>query len=147
MRTTLCILVLAAGLSANAPAAAPLARPIDAYGDPLPHAAVARLGTARAETNRRLDNVRVEAMTRPTIWSGCDVDVRFRLHRFGAHVVEHTIQCEKTLAALGWRPPEGRRIVRYIMAALGEVEELGAVTEARAIEARLAERFASVGGV
>ena len=108
---------------------------------------LARLGTARAETNRRLDNVRVEAMTRPTIWSGCDVDVRFRLHRFGAHVVEHTIQCEKTLAALGWRPPEGRRIVRCITAALGEVEGLGAVTEARAIEARLAERFASVGGV
>ena len=105
---------------------------------------LARLGTARAETNRRLDNVRVEAMTRPTIWSGCDVDVRFRLHRFGAHVVEHTIQCEKTLAALGWRPPEGRRIVRCITAALGEVESLGAVTEARAIGARLAERFASV---
>ncbi len=95
---------------------------------------LARLGTARAETNRRLDDVRVEAMTRPTIWSGCDVDVRFRLHRFGAHVVEHTIQCEKTLAALGWRPPEGRRIVRYITAALGEVEGLGAVTEGRASE-------------
>ncbi len=103
-----------------------------------------RLGTARADTNRRLDNVRVEAMTRPTIWSGCDVDVRFRLHRFGAHVVEHTIQCEKTLAALGWRPAEGRRIVRCITAVLGEVEGLGAVTEARAIGARLAERFASV---
>jgi hypothetical protein len=105
---------------------------------------LARLGTARAETNRRLDNVAVEAMTRPTIWSGCNVDVRFRLHRFGAHVVEHAIQCEKALAALGWRPTEGRGIVRRITAALAEVEGLGAVTEARAIEARLTERFASV---
>ncbi len=105
---------------------------------------LARLGTARAETNRRLDNVAVEAMNRPTIWSGCHVDVRFRLHRFGAHVVEHTIQCEKTLAALGWRPTEGRRIVRRITAVLGEIEGLGAVTEARALEARLAELLASV---
>lgn len=103
-----------------------------------------RLGAERAETNRRLGDVPAAAMTRPTIWSGCDVDVRFRLHRFASHVAEHTVQCEKTLAALGWRPPEGRRIVRHITAALGEVEGLGTETEARAIEARLADRFASL---
>lgn len=105
---------------------------------------LARLGTARAETNRRLDNVGVEAMTRPTIWSGCNVDVRFRLHRFSSHLIEHTVQCEKTLAALGWRPTEGRRIVRRITATLGEIEGLGGATEARAIEAQLTERFASL---
>jgi len=78
------------------------------------------------------------------VWVKVEIDVRFRLHRFAAHVVEHTIQCEKTLAALGWRPTEGRRIVRQVAAALGELEGLGAFTEARAIEARLAERFGSV---
>jgi len=70
-------------------------------------------------------------MTRPTIWGRYDVDVRFRLHRFAAHVVEHTVQCEKALDALGWRATEGRRIVRRLAALLGEIEGLGAVDEAR----------------
>jgi len=106
---------------------------------------LAHLGQARAETNRRLGDLAPVALTRPSVWVKVEIDVRFRLHRFAAHVVEHTIQCEKTLAALGWRPTEGRRIVRQVAAALGEVEGLGALTQARAIEARLAERFGSVG--
>jgi hypothetical protein len=59
-------------------------------------------------------------MTRPTIWAGFDVDVRFRLHRFGGHLAEHTVQCEKTLALLdGFRDSEARRIVRRISAMRG----------------------------
>lgn len=107
-------------------------------------AILARIGEARAETNRWLGDVTGAAMTRPTIWSGHDVDVRFRLHRFAAHIVEHTIQCEKTLSALGWRPTEGRRIARHVAAAIGELEGLGALEEVRGLEARLCERFASV---
>jgi hypothetical protein len=91
-----------------------------------------------------LDDVPPAKMTRPTGWGGYDVDVRFRLHRFAAHVVEHTIQCEKTLLALGWRPTEGRQIARRIAAAVGEIEGLGAVKDARELEARLVERVASV---
>src|SRR5262249_3615098 len=108
---------------------------------------LARLGEARAETNRRLDEVAPAAMTRPTIWVHWEIDVRFRLHRFASHLVEHTVQCEKTLAGLGWRQTEGRRIVRRLTAALGELEGLGAHAEARAIEARLAERFVSLRAV
>ena len=107
-------------------------------------AVLARLSQARAETNERLGALAPAALTRPSVWVKLEIDVRFRLHRFAAHVVEHTIQCEKTLAALGWRPTEGRRIARQISAVLGEVEGLGALTEARAVEARLAERFGSV---
>jgi DinB superfamily len=103
-----------------------------------------RLALARAETNRSLGDVAPVRMTRPTVWVGLDVDVRFRLHRFAAHVIEHTIQCEKTLLALGWRQTEGRRIARPMAALVGEIEALGAVAEARAIEARLAERLATV---
>ncbi len=114
---------------------------MDVGGDAA--AILARLGEARAETDRRLGDVAPGAMTRPTIWLGCDVDVRFRLHRFAVHVAEHTIQCEKTLAALGWRATEGRRIVRRVTATLGEVEGLGDRAAAREIGARLAERFAS----
>jgi len=100
-----------------------------------------RIGEARAESNRWLHDVAPAAMTRPTQWVHYDVDVRFRLHRFAAHLIEHTIQCEKTLAALGWRPTEGRQIVRQLAALLGEIEGLGAVAEAREIERRLAERL------
>jgi hypothetical protein len=57
--------------------------------------------------------------------------------------VEHTIQCEKTLAALGWRPTEGRRIARRLAALVGEIEGLAGFAEARDIENRLAERLAS----
>ncbi len=105
---------------------------------------LARLADARAETGRRLDHVAPAGMSRPTIWGGYEVDVRFRLHRFAAHVVEHTVQCEKTLPALGWRPTEGRRIARRIAGAIGEIEGLGAVKDARELETRLVERLASV---
>ena len=84
-------------------------------------------------------------MTRPTIWAGYEVDVRFRLNRFAAHLVEHTIQIEKSLCALGWRATEGRRIARHVATAIAEIEGLGAITDARKLEALLAERFASVG--
>jgi len=107
-------------------------------------AVLARIGEAREETTRRLGDVVPAAMTRPSVWAGHEIDVRFRLHRFAVHIVEHTIQCEKALRALAWCPTEGRRIARRIAAALGEVEGLGAVTEAREVEARLAERLASV---
>jgi hypothetical protein len=103
-----------------------------------------RIGAARAETNRWLGDLARAAMTRPTIWIGYDVDVRFRLHRFAPHIVEHTVQCEKTLSALGWRSTEGRRIARYVAAAIAEVEGLGALKDARQLETQLAERIASV---
>lgn len=118
---------------------------LDDGGDVV--ALLARLGEARADTDRRLGALEPAALLRPTIWVKIDVDVRFRLHRFAAHLVEHTVQCEKALAALGWGSTEGRRIVRHVTAALGELEGLGAHTAARDIEARLAERLASVAAV
>jgi DinB superfamily len=103
-----------------------------------------RLASARRETNRALDDVAPAAMTRPTPWLTWQLDVRFRLHRFAAHLVEHTVQCEKILAALDFRQAEGRRIVRRVTAALAELEGLGADAAVRDLEARLVERFASV---
>jgi hypothetical protein len=58
-------------------------------------------------------------MTRPTIWVRRQVEVRFRLHRFASNLVEHTVQYEKTLDALGWNQAAGRRVVRRVTAALG----------------------------
>jgi DinB superfamily len=120
----------------------PTAAQLDASGeiDTL----LGRLGDARAESNRWLGDVAPAAMARPTVWAHYTIDVRFRLHRFAAHLLEHTIQCEKILDALGHRQTEGRRIVRQICAAIGELEGLGALAEARDVETRLVERFASV---
>jgi hypothetical protein len=104
---------------------------------------LARVGEARAETDRRLGDLPAAAMARPTQWIQYDVDVRFRLHRFAAHLIEHTVQCEKALGALGWRATEGRQIVRRLTALLGEVEGLSGRADAREIETRLVERSAS----
>ena len=94
---------------------------------------LARIAAERAETNRRLGALAPAAMTRPTVWVHFDIDVRFRLHRFAAHIAEHTIQCDKTLDALGWRQTEARRIVRQIWALVGELEGLGADAELSAL--------------
>ena len=107
-------------------------------------AVLGRLGEARTETHRLLSDLAPAAMTRPTVWVGLDVDVRYRLHRFAAHVIEHTIQCEKALLALGWRPTEGRAIARRVAAVVGEIEGLGELKAAAELEARLAERLATV---
>jgi len=107
-------------------------------------ALLTRLAAARAETDRWLGDVPPASMTRPTIWAGHEIDVRFRLHRFASHIAEHTVQCEKTLLALGWQPTEGRQVARRLAAVVGEIEGLGAVKDAREIEARLGERLASV---
>jgi hypothetical protein len=120
----------------------PSAARIDTSGDVT--ALLARVAGARAETNRVLDDVVPVAMTRPTRWIHYDVDVRFRLHRFAAHIVEHTVQSEKTLTVLGFHLTEGRRVVRRVAAAIAEIEGLGAVAEARELESRLVEHFASV---
>lgn len=120
----------------------PIPAQMDVSGDT--GAILGRIALARAETNRRLGDVAPAAMTRPTAWVHYDVDVRFRLHRFAAHIVEHTIQCEKTLGALGWRATEGRRIARRVAALIGEIEGLGATADAEEMKTQSAERLASV---
>lgn len=54
---------------------------------------IVRLAAARKETYAAC-SAPDAALTRTTRWAGYDVDVRFRLHRFAAHIVEHTIQSE-----------------------------------------------------
>ena len=58
-------------------------------------------------------------MLLPSQWTGYEVDVRFRLNRFGGHIAEHTIQCEKTLGWLDLAPSEARLIARRISVARG----------------------------
>lgn len=48
--------------------------------------------------------------------------VAFRLHRFDAHLREHTIQVDKTLPGIGHPPSEAERLTRLLYNALGEAE-------------------------
>ncbi len=73
---------------------------------------------------RALVTIPERQLTRPTAWAGYAVDVRFRLHRFTGHLVQHTVQCEKVLRRLGRPEPEARQLVRRISATRGAHELL-----------------------
>ena len=44
------------------------------------------------------------------------------MHRYVAHLSQHTIQVEKTLAAIGQAPTEARLLVQDLYRALGTAE-------------------------
>ena len=66
-------------------------------------------------------------------WESNPMEIRFRLHRFDAHLRQHTIQVEKTLAGIGHQLHEAERLVRMVYGALGEAE--GAVIGAQEMDA------------
>jgi len=60
-----------------------------------------------------------------TFWDG-DKPIRFRMHRFEAHMIQHTVQVDKTLEWIGRSPTEARRLVRVLYRDLAAVEMLSA---------------------
>ncbi len=76
-------------------------------------------------------------------WEGYEVPVWFRLHRFDAHLREHTIQVDKTLAMLDHAPSEPERLARLLHQSLGELGSALLVNSAGIVEAlhALAEEF------
>jgi hypothetical protein len=57
-----------------------------------------------------------------TFWEETRFPIRHRLHRYEAHFVQHTVQIDKTLVAIGQTPSESKRLLRKIYAALAEAE-------------------------
>ncbi len=55
-------------------------------------------------------------------WEDQPLPVHYRLHRFDAHLMQHTVQVEKTLEALGYKPNEAKRLLRLVYRALAETE-------------------------
>jgi len=55
-------------------------------------------------------------------WEGEPYSLQHRLHRFDAHLRQHTIQVEKTLEQLGQPPTEAHKLLRLMYQALAEVE-------------------------
>jgi uncharacterized damage-inducible protein DinB len=102
-----------------------------------------RLAEARA-ASRALMDLDTGVLTRPTRWVNHDVDVRFRLHRFGAHIAEHTVQCEKTLAWLRLEPGEAARIARLISRERGGHELLSDPATLERLDAAHAARLAPI---
>ena len=74
-------------------------------------------------------------------WEGYPMSLRFRLHRFDAHMRQHTVQIDKALRDLGQEPTEARRLLRLIYAALAEAE--GAVIAADDLGVDLQQQTAS----
>jgi hypothetical protein len=102
--------------------------------NPLPDDELEGVGSV-AEIRARLDeildlsagslaNLDDAALARPARWAGIPVTVGFRLGRWSSHLIEHTVQLDKTLATLGRRPTEVERVVRHIHAAHGRLEAL-----------------------
>ena len=57
-------------------------------------------------------------------WEETRFPIQHRLHRYEAHFAQHTIQIDKTLAAIGRAPGESKQLMRKIYAALAEAEGL-----------------------
>jgi len=82
-------------------------------------------------------------------WEGEPYTLQHRLHRFDAHLRQHTIQAEKTLAQLGQPASEAKMLLRLVYQAWAEVEaatigapDLGLAEQqalAQTIQARAAE--------
>jgi hypothetical protein len=103
-----------------------------------------RLDDVLDEWGQRLGSTADEALVTPARWSNTTVDIGFRLGRWSSHIAEHTIQLDKTLDWLGYRPTEVERIVRGLHAAWGRLESrlfpgASATADLDAILARAAE--------
>jgi uncharacterized damage-inducible protein DinB len=105
---------------------------------------IERFAALRAQSDALLGVLPTESLTRETIWSDHEVDVRFRLHRFASHLIEHTIQCERALDALGAARGEARSIVRRIWSVRGELEGVAENATLSTLDAAHAERASSV---
>ncbi|HKC91968.1 MAG TPA: DinB family protein [Candidatus Limnocylindria bacterium] len=89
---------------------------------------VADVRNAMFEIHRRvlteLGTLSDETLDRDaTFWDG-DKPIRFRMHRFEAHMIQHTVQVDKTLEWIGRAPTEARRLVRVLYRDLAAVEML-----------------------
>ena len=72
---------------------------------------------------RELTTIRGLELDAPSLWwEGLPITVEFRLHRLDSHLRQHTVQIEKTLAALGNSPTEAHRLLRLVFAALADVD-------------------------
>ncbi len=97
---------------------------------------------------RELGPLPDEALEEPAMFWDGEKPIRFRLHRFEAHMVQHTVQVEKSLEWIGRGPTEARRLVRILYRDLAPVEMLGSTQfgekEREAVAKALSERASEI---
>ena len=124
-------------------------------GDGTPGEIRARVHRALDEAAASLIDLTPDDLALAARWSGLPVTVGFRLGRWSSHMIEHTVQVDKTLAWLGRQPSEVERLVRRLAATWGQLEahvwpgEPGTPALESAVDAarRAAETAASVRAV
>jgi hypothetical protein len=99
----------------------------DDFGELKKEAAASELLSYYDELHWRVmtelaDISEAELLTPVVFWENTPMPLEFRLHRFDAHLRQHTIQIEKTLEATGIPFTEAKRLLRLIYAALADVE-------------------------
>jgi hypothetical protein len=68
-------------------------------------------------------NITDDELELPSVlWEEIPFHIRYRLHRFEGHIIQHTVQIDKTLIAIGQAPNETKRLIRYLFSALAEVD-------------------------
>ena len=89
---------------------------------------IAEVRNAMFEIHRRvldeLDGLPDEALERGAMFWDGEKPIRFRMHRFEAHMIQHTVQVDKTLEWIRRAPTEARRLVRVLYRDLAAVEML-----------------------
>lgn len=110
---------------------------------------VAAFARRRAETDASLSALSETQLRRPSQWGavrdGAVIDVRFRLHRFASHIVEHTVQCEKAIGSFGVTLNDPRAVVCAIGAMRGAHERRSPRATLDALDAALVARADAIG--
>jgi len=110
---------------------------------------LAAFAARRAETDAALAGLDAQQLVRPSQWGPYEVphriDVRFRLHRFASHIVEHTVQCEKAIETFGITLNDPRAVVRAIGATRGAHERRSSRTVLDALDAALTAKADAIG--
>ena len=109
------------------PAAAPDGLSDPAYdeqiaADGTPEEIRARLHRAQDDAAAGLVDLTTDELAFAARWSGMPVTVGFRQGRWSSHLIEHTVQVDKTLVWLGRQPSEVERLVRLVAGAWGRLE-------------------------
>jgi hypothetical protein len=109
---------------------------------------VAAFARRRAETDASLSTLNEIQLRRPSQWGAAQdsavIDVRFRLHRFASHIVEHTVQCEKAIESLGVTLNDPRAVARSIGATRGAHERRSSRAVLDALDAALLARCEAI---
>jgi hypothetical protein len=105
---------------------------------------IERIDAERALTDTDLAWVGPNELGRPTEWAGYSVDLRFRLHRFAAHLAEHAIHAEKVILSKGIGPSEANQIVRRLSALRGAHERRAVGDTLRSLDGEHAALAASI---